>query len=115
MFDNDSIRRILHVRRWDYVPTAELRHRLRHTSIPAQLAQRRPRWFGHAARRPEGELINIGSHVAQANWRPTEDVGNHDQDRPGAPLWTASLRLHTMEKGLDESLQRVCAGPSSLE
>ncbi len=24
-------------------------------------------------------------HSAQANWRPTEDVGNHDQGRPGAP------------------------------
>ncbi len=31
------------------------RHRL--TSIPAQLVQVRLRWFGHAARRPEGELI----------------------------------------------------------
>ncbi len=25
--------------------------------IPALLVQRRLRWFGHAARRPEGELI----------------------------------------------------------
>ncbi len=32
-----------------------------------------------------------------------QDVGNHDQDRPGASLRTASLRLCTMEKGLGES------------
>ncbi len=30
---------------------------LRFTIIPALLVQRRLRWFGHAARRPEGELI----------------------------------------------------------
>ncbi len=35
----------------------ELRRRLSLTSIPALLVQRRLRWFGHAARRPEGELI----------------------------------------------------------
>ncbi len=35
----------------------ELRRRLCLTSIPALLVQRRPRWFGHAARRPEGKLI----------------------------------------------------------
>ncbi len=55
-FDNDSIRRILRVRRRDCVPTVELRRRLSLTSIPALLVQRRHRWFGHAARRPEGEL-----------------------------------------------------------
>ncbi len=35
----------------------ELRRRLCLTSIPTLLVQRRFRWFGHAARRPEGELI----------------------------------------------------------
>ncbi len=35
----------------------ELRRRLCFTSIPALLVQRRLHWFGHAARRPEGELI----------------------------------------------------------
>ncbi len=49
VFDNDSIRRILHLRCRDCVPTAELRRRLRLTSILAQLDQRRLRWFGHAA------------------------------------------------------------------
>ncbi len=57
VFDNDSIRRILHKRRRGCVPNTELRHRLRLTSIPAQFVLRRLRWFVHAARRPEGELI----------------------------------------------------------
>ncbi len=57
VFDNDSIRRILRVRRRDCVPSVELRCRLSLTSILALLVQRRLRWFGHAARRPEGELI----------------------------------------------------------
>ncbi len=57
VFDNDSTRRILRVRRRDCVPTVELRRRLSLASIPALLVQRRLRWFGHAARRPEGELI----------------------------------------------------------
>ncbi len=39
------------------VPSVELRRHIRLTSIPALLGQRRLRWFGHAARRPEGELI----------------------------------------------------------
>ncbi len=57
VFDNESIRRILRVRRRDCVPFLELRRRLSLTSIPALLVQRRFRWFGHAARRPEDELI----------------------------------------------------------
>ncbi len=57
VFDNDSIHRILRVRRRDCVPSVELRRRLSLTSIPALLVQKRLRWFGHAARRPEGELI----------------------------------------------------------
>ncbi len=42
---------------------AELLHRLRLTSIPVELVQRRLRWFGHAARHPDGELIK---HLLQA-------------------------------------------------
>ncbi len=57
VFDNDSIRRILHVRRRDYVPSMELRRRICLTNIPALLVQRRLRWFGHALRCPDGELI----------------------------------------------------------
>ncbi len=48
VFDNDSIRRILHVR---------LRRRLCLTNMPAQAAQRTFRWFGHGARRHDGEPI----------------------------------------------------------
>ncbi len=51
VFDNDSIRRR------DCVPSVELRRRLCLTSRPALLVRRRLHWFGHAERRPEGELI----------------------------------------------------------
>ncbi len=57
VFYKDSICRILRVRRRVCVSSVELRRRLSLTSIPALLVQRRLRWFGHAARRPEGELI----------------------------------------------------------
>ncbi len=57
VFDNDSFRRILRVRRRDCVPSVELRRRLCLTSIPALLVQRRLLWFDNAARRPKGELI----------------------------------------------------------
>ncbi len=89
VFDNDSIRRILRVRRRDCVPSVELRRRLCLTSIPTLLVQKRLRWFGHAARRPEDELINVG-----------DELGYHDQGRPRTDLRTASLRPRTIEKGL---------------
>ncbi len=57
VFDNDSIRRILCVRRRDCVPSLELRRRLCLTRTPALLVQRRLCWFGHAAKRTVGELI----------------------------------------------------------
>ncbi len=59
--DNDSIRHILRA--------VELCRRLCLTSILALLVQRRLCLFGHAARRPDGELINdlLLPHVAQAN------------------------------------------------
>ncbi len=56
VFDNDSLHRILCVRRGNCAPSVELRRRLCLTSIPALLVQRRLHWFGHAARRPGGEL-----------------------------------------------------------
>ncbi len=69
-FDNDSIRRILRVRCRDCVPSVELRRRLCLTSIPAMLMQRRLRWFGHAARRPEGELIkDLLLPIPPRTWR----------------------------------------------
>ncbi len=57
MFYNDGFHRILHVRHRDCVPSVKLRRRLHLTIMLAQLVQRRLRWFVHAARRPEGELI----------------------------------------------------------
>ncbi len=56
VFGNDSIHRILRVRRKDCVPSVQLRRSLCLTSIPTLLVERRLRWFGHAARRLEGEL-----------------------------------------------------------
>ncbi len=57
VYDNDSIRRILHLRRRGCVPSVELQRYLCLTSMSALLVQRRLRWFGHAAKGPEGELI----------------------------------------------------------
>ncbi len=57
VYGNDSIRYNLHLRRRDCVPSVELRRRLYLTIMSTLLVQRRPRWFGHAAKRPEGELI----------------------------------------------------------
>ncbi len=54
---NDNIRRILHVRHRDCVPFVELWWCHRLTCMPGLLVQRRLRWFGHAARRLDGELI----------------------------------------------------------
>ncbi len=42
---------------------------------------------------PELNSAHTTSHVAQANLMPPEDVGNHEQDRPGAHLQTTSHRL----------------------
>ncbi len=56
-FDNDNGCRVVRVMRGDCVSSVELRRRLCLTSISALLVQRRLRWFGHAARRPEGALI----------------------------------------------------------
>ncbi len=71
--------------------------------------QRRLRWFGHAARRPEGELIKalLLPTPPRTRRRRAEDMGYHDQGRPGTDLRTASLRPRTMEKGLGESLYTV--------
>ncbi len=108
VFDNGSIRCILRVRRRDCVPSVDLRRRLCLKNIPALFVQRRPRWLGHSTRLSGNELIidfaHTASHVAQTNWGPAEDVGNHDRGRPGTPVRTASLRPRTMEKGLGENL-----------
>ncbi len=57
VFNNDSIRCILRVRRYPCVPSVELSCRLSLTIMPALVMQGRLRWFGHAARPPESELI----------------------------------------------------------
>ncbi len=93
-FDNDSIRRILRVKRRDCVPSVELRRRLCLTSIPTLLVQRRLRWFGHAARRPEGELIkDVLLPTPSRMWR--RRTGG--QLKTWATTIKADLRLRTME------------------
>ncbi len=47
-------------------------------------------------------LAHTASLVAKTGWRPTEGVVRDTQGREGTSLWTASLRLRTMEKGLGE-------------
>ncbi len=46
------------------------------------------RW---ADQRPHN--IHTASYVAQVNWRPAGNVGNHAQGRPGTPLRIASESL----------------------
>ncbi len=85
VFDNDSIRRILRVMRRDCVPYVELRRRLCLTSNPAMLVLRRLRWFGDAARRPEGELIkDLLLPTPPRTWRR----------RPGGQLktWATTIK-----------------------
>ncbi len=58
--------------------------------------------------------VHNNSYVAQAGWRPAEDVGTHAQGKPGTSLWTVSLRLRTLEKGLGKNLKRARTRPSCL-
>ncbi len=74
VFDNDSIHRILRVRRRDCVPFVELRRRLCLTSITPLLVQRRLPWFDHAARRPDSELSRSPDRKFSAT---------HDGERTG--------------------------------
>ncbi len=92
---NESNHRILRVRCRGCVPSVELRRHLCLKNIPVLLVQRRLRWFGH-----DRELIN----ALRLPTQPTEDIGNYDQRRPGDPIRTASLQLHTIDKGWGESL-----------
>ncbi len=99
VFDNDSVHCIRHLKRRECVPSVDLRRRLCLTRIPAlvQSCCKMPRWWTDQG----ANSTNTASLVAQANWRPAEDVGNHDQGRPGAPLRTASYR--TGWKSLESS------------
>ncbi len=52
------------------MPSAELWRHFRFTRIQALHVQRRLRWFGHAARRPDGELIkDLLLHTLPRTWR----------------------------------------------
>ncbi len=56
-FDNDCMCRLLCRRRLDPVPSAVFRRQLHLRALHPVLLQRRLRLFGHAARRPVGEII----------------------------------------------------------
>ncbi len=60
VFDNDCLHHILGRRRQDRVPCVVLRRQLHLRALPPVLLQRRLRGFGHAARRPAGEIIREG-------------------------------------------------------
>ncbi len=55
-------------------------------------------FFGHAARRPEGELFKDLVLLTQPR------MGKHDQGRRGTTLQAASRQPRTMEKGLGERI-----------
>ncbi len=109
VFENDSNRRILHMRR---VPLVELWHRLCLTSIPTQLVQRTLRWFGHAARRLDGELIRDhllstlprtkrGQPRSRQTWNSSPDRESsaaHDGERIGCKSLVSSQL--TVEPGV---------------
>ncbi len=70
VFDNDCLRRIIGRRRRDRVPCDVLRHQFHLRALPPTLSQRRLRWFGHAARRPVGEIIrDVIDSVLLTHWR----------------------------------------------
>ncbi len=82
IFDNDSIRRILSVRRIDRVLSVELRHPLCLTRILALLVQGRLRLLGHAAR---GQLMAWATTI-KADLEPisgSESSATPDGDRSG--------------------------------
>ncbi len=71
VFDNESIRYILRLRRRDNVPTVELRHRLCPISTPALPVQRRLHWFDHATL--SAEIAASVSQIYRSQgrlWRP---------------------------------------------
>ncbi len=70
VFGKGCLRRILGCRRQDRIPCVALRHRLQLRALLPVLLQRRLRWFGHAARRPAGEIIRkVINSEPPANWR----------------------------------------------
>ncbi len=69
VFDNDNIRRSLHLKRRDCVPKGKVLDHLWLTGIPVQLVKTRFRWFGHAVRRPVGELLRDLLYTPPLSWR----------------------------------------------
>ena len=70
VFDNGCLRYILRCHRIDRVPTTTLRRCVYLRALPPVLLHRRLRWFGLAARCPEGELIhNVLLPTSLPNWR----------------------------------------------
>ena len=70
VFDNDCLRYILRCCRIDREPTTTLRRRLNLHPLPHVLLHCHLRWFGHAAQRPEGELIrDVFLPISLPNWR----------------------------------------------
>ncbi len=98
IFGNDGIRHILHGRRRDCVPSVELRRRLCLTSILALLVYRRLRWFSHAARRPDDELIkDLLLPTPPRTWRR----------RTGGPLktWATTRSRQTWNRSPDREFR----------
>ncbi len=61
---------VLGCRRQDRIPCVALRHRLHLRALPPVLLRCRLRWFGHAARRPAGEIIReVIKPGHPAHWR----------------------------------------------
>ena len=69
VFDNECLCYILQCCWIDCVPTTTLCHHLNLHPLAPVLLQRHLRWFGHAARRPEGELIcDVLLPTSLLNW-----------------------------------------------
>ncbi len=55
----------------------------------------------------EGLIKPLEIIFFQANWKPAEDRGSHDQSRPGTNPRTASFWLRTMENRLGTGLPNL--------
>ncbi len=110
VFDNGRIQRILHVRCRDYVTTAEMRYRLRPTSIPAMVPKRLAMvWSRSKAQWRLNDRVPTSSHtvsgVTKVTWSPSprrESSATHNGKWTGRkPLVrlcrTVEPRLHLSE------------------
>ncbi len=106
VIDNAGIRRILHARNCGAASALQL---YRHYSCKESSAG-----LVMLQDVPKVSLSRTFSfpRVAQTNYRPAEDMGNHDQGQPGTDLRTASPRPRTMEKGLGERAYNLIRIPN---